>query len=62
MHQNHPGIQAFGLGALGNLATAEDNCVVPWLPLRRLPTLMCYVFFFSLVAIIRSAVFFWMIS
>lgn len=28
LHQNHPGIQAFGLGALGNLATAEDNCVV----------------------------------
>ena len=26
LHQNHPGIQAFGLGALGNLATAEDNC------------------------------------
>ena len=31
LHQNHPGIQAFGLGALGNLATAEDNCAVPWL-------------------------------
>lgn len=28
LHQNHPGIQAFGLGALGNLATAEDNCAV----------------------------------
>ena len=33
MHQNHPGIQAFGLGALGNLATAEDNCVAPWMQL-----------------------------